>query len=472
MIPPILTTEIRSEHDVVLARQRARQIAGLLGVDAQAQTRIATAVSEIARNAYQYAGGGKVVFEMVASPPRLRISILDRGPGIAQLADVLDGRYRSPTGLGLGILGARRLSDRFEVRSGQGQGTTIVLEKLIDGADISGHPFATADAPVTAADVSRVTRELALLVPHDQLTEIREQNQELLRALDELRERQSEIERLNQELAETNRGVLALYAELDEKAVDLARASELKSRFLSNISHELRTPLNAILNITRLLLERMDGPLNDEQERQVSFVRGAATTLAEMVNDLLDLARIEAGRSVVRPSTFTVVDLFAALRGMFRVLTPADRVTLVLDDPADIPPLTTDEGKLSQILRNFIGNALKFTERGEVRVSAHLEEGDQVVFAVTDTGIGIAPEDQERIFEEFSQLESALQRRATGAGLGLPLSRKLAELLGGSVALTSAPGEGSTFKVTVPLIYAPAVRRSEPNLRALEVGHG
>ena len=150
--------------------------------------------------------------------------------------------------------------------------------------------------------MARVSRELALLAPHEPLAELREQNRELVRALDEVRERQAEVERLNQELAETNRGVLALYAELDEKAADLARASELKSRFLSNISHELRTPLNAILNITRLLLDRADGPLADEQDRQIRFVRSAATSLSEMVNDLLDLARIEAGRSVVRPT--------------------------------------------------------------------------------------------------------------------------------------------------------------------------
>jgi signal transduction histidine kinase len=143
----------------------------------------------------------------------------------------------------------------------------------------------------------------------------------------------------------------------------------------------------------------------------------------------------------------------------------------VLDDPSDIPPLTTDEGKLSQILRNFIGNALKFTEHGEVRVSAAVSDGDQVVFAVADTGIGIAPEDQERIFEEFSQLESALQRKATGAGLGLPLSRKLAGLLGGHVALTSVPGSGSTFSVTIPATYAPPSRSSQPDMRAIEVGH-
>jgi signal transduction histidine kinase len=452
-------TELRGEQDVVLARQRARQLARLLGFDGQDQTRIATAVSEIARNAYQYAGGGRVVFELVAEPPAFDVVVSDTGPGIARLQEVLDGRYRSSTGLGLGLVGARRLSDRFELSSAPG-GTVVRLGKRLPRAT-------TADADTAA----RVSRELSRLALRDPLSETLEQNRELLRALEEIRERQTDVERLNQELAETNRGVLALYAELDEKAADLARASELKSRFLSNISHELRTPLNAILNITSLLLDHVDGPLAGEQDLQVRFIRGAATSLSEMVNDLLDLARIEAGRSVVRPTGFTAADLLAGLRGMFRALALTDTVAVVFEDPSDLPPFVTDEGKLSQILRNFIANALKFTENGEVRVSAAVEPDGQVTFAVSDTGIGIAPEDQDRIFDEFHQLDSPLQRRATGSGLGLPLSRKLAELLGGYVAVRSTPGIGSVFSVTIPPSWTPPPRLSNPGVPAVEVQH-
>jgi signal transduction histidine kinase len=459
VIPPILVTDLRTEHDVVLARQRARQVARLLGFDGQEQTRVATAVSEIARNAFQHAKGARVVFELAVVPPRLEVTVSDTGPGIARLPEVLEGRDRSAPGTGLGLLAARRLSDRFDVSSGSG-GTVIRMGKLLPRG-------VTADAET----VARVSRELGLLALHEPLAELREQNQELVRALDELRERQSEVERLNQELAETNRGVLALYAELDEKAADLGRASELKSRFLSNISHELRTPLNAILNITGLLLGHVDGPLSDEQDRQVRFVRGAATTLSEMVNDLLDIARIEAGRSVVRPGSFSAADLFAALRGMFRALSLSDAVTVIIEDPTEVPPLLTDEGKLSQILRNFIANALKFTERGEVRVSASVGPGDQVTFTVADTGIGIAPEDQERIFEEFHQVESALQRKAAGTGLGLPLSRRLAELLGGRVAVQSTLGTGSVFAVTIPRVWTPPARLSNPGTPVIEVQH-
>jgi CheY-like chemotaxis protein len=151
-----------------------------------------------------------------------------------------------------------------------------------------------------------------------------------------------------------------------------------------------------------------------------------------------------------------VNNVFGALRGMLRPLLLNTSVNLVFDEPEGIPPLHTDEGKVSQILRNFISNALKFTEQGEVRVSASLSpDGKSVVFSVADTGIGIAPEHQEIIFQEFTQLENNMQRKVRGTGLGLPLSKKLAELLGGNVSVTSELGLGSTFSATIPLVYSP-----------------
>ena len=164
--------------------------------------------------------------------------------------------------------------------------------------------------------------------------------------------------------------MVALYAELDERADHLRRADELKSKFLSHMSHEFRTPLNSILALSRLLLDRSDGELTEEQETQVRFIRKAAQNLTELVDDLLDLAKVEAGKTVVVASEFTVSSLFGALRGMLRPLLVGDAVALVFEESADLPPLDTDEGKVSQILRNFISNALKFTERGEVRVWA------------------------------------------------------------------------------------------------------
>jgi signal transduction histidine kinase len=271
--------------------------------------------------------------------------------------------------------------------------------------------------------------------------------------MDEVRRRQLEIERLNQELEETNRGVVALYMELDERAQDLGRAADLKSRVLSDISHEVRTPLNAILNVSRLLLDRFDGELTAEQELQVKMIRDSAMTVTDLVNDLLELARIEAGKTVARVITFSVTDLFAALRGMFRPLLNTNAAALVFEDVAAVPPIETDEGKVGQILRNLISNALKFTETGEVRVSAELRGEDAIAFLVSDTGVGIAEADRERIFQEFQQIENPLQRRTQGTGLGLPLSRKLAAFLGGELSVQSRVGEGSVFTALIPRRY-------------------
>ncbi|HEY0886026.1 MAG TPA: ATP-binding protein [Ramlibacter sp.] len=265
-----------------------------------------------------------------------------------------------------------------------------------------------------------------------------------------------ELEALRAELEETNRGVVALYGELDAQAERLREATELKSRFLAYMSHEFRTPINAIRSIARLLTDRLDGPLTPEQERQVIFIQDTATEFAAMVDDLLDLARVEAGRVDISPAWFEMVDLFTALRGMFKPILTNPDVVLVFEEPQDIPKLYTDHQKLSQILRNFISNALKFTQHGEVRVSARRADREMVTFAVSDTGIGIAPEHHGAVFHDFAQLDSPIQKRLRGTGLGLSLSKRLAQLLGGSVGLESELGKGSTFTVTIPVQLKPA----------------
>jgi signal transduction histidine kinase len=262
---------------------------------------------------------------------------------------------------------------------------------------------------------------------------------------------QRDAQELRAELEETNRGVLALYGELESQAEQLREATELKSRFLAYMSHEFRTPIGSIRSIARLLLDHVDGPLTPEQERQVGFIQQTAAEFADMVDDLLDLAKVEAGRVEISPAWFEMVDLFSALRGMFKPVLTNPEVSLVFEEPRDVPKLYTDDRKLSQILRNFISNALKFTPRGEVRVCVERVEGDRVRFSVRDTGIGIAPEFHASIFEDFSQVQSALQKRLRGTGLGLSLSKQLAVLLGGSVTLESAPGKGSLFSVTIPV---------------------
>ena len=449
---PIINVALKYEDDVVAARQRARQIAGLIGFDAQDQTRIATAVSEIARNAFRYAQNGLVEYlvEGQTSPQVLLIRVTDSGSGIPDLKRILEGRYQSQTGMGLGIVGAKRLMDQCEIETASGRGTTVLLKKV----------FPTRARTLGVKDLSSLADRLIQTPAQNAQEELRQQNHELLRALDELRLRQEELVRMNQELEDTNRGVVALYAELDEKADHLRRADHMKTRFLSNMSHEFRTPLSSILALSALLLDRSDGELTSEQDKQIRFIRKAAESLLELVNDLLDLAKIEAGKVDVRPVEFELKTMFSALRGMLKPLLTSTSVNLVFEEPDDLPALYTDEGKVSQVLRNFISNALKFTEQGEIRVTASIDAARRdITIAVSDTGIGIEAEDQARIFEEFTQLDSPIQRRVKGTGLGLPLCKKLALLLGGQVSVESQVGIGSVFTLTVPLYHEKAVEK-------------
>lgn len=449
MIWPIVTLPIQTESDVVTVRQRARRIAELLGFERQDQTRIATAVSEIARNAFGYAKGGRA--EFMVDPGEVqqlfRIRISDKGKGIADLQSILDGQYRSQSGMGLGLVGARRLMDHFKIDTVPGKGTVVELEQRIP----------KRAGRITQPKLSDLAATLNRDASADPLEVLRDQNRELLQSLDEIRRRDEESRQLNQELGDTNRGVVALYAELDERAEQLRNASELKSRFLSHMSHEFRTPLNSVLALSRLLLDRIDGELTAEQERQIGYIRRSAEGLLELVNDLLDLSKVEAGKIEVKPTRFTVASLFGAMRGALRPLLTSPSVELTFDAADDMPELQTDEAKIAQILRNLISNALKFTEKGEVRVTARYQaETGTAIFTVSDTGIGIAPADQERIFQEFAQVDTPLQKKVKGTGLGLPLSRSLAELIGGNIQVESVLGQGSVFTLTIPATFGDA----------------
>jgi len=428
-VGPLLTTLIKQETDVVRARQQARRVASLLGFESQDQVRIATAVSEIARGALDYGKGGTIVFavEGQTRPQSLVMTVTDAEKG---------RRRRGEADREAGRLGARRLMDKVEVVSSR-EGVAVVRMRKRLPRDAS---------VVSARTMSRIA-EVAEGEASSPMEELGRQNRELMHTLAENRQQNEAVLQLNQELQETNRGVVALYAELDEKAASLRRADELKSRFLSDMSHEFRTPLNAILALSRLLLDKTDGPLSNEQERQVVYIRRAAESLSDLVNDLLDLAKVESGKIEIHRRQFEVADLTSALRGMFRPLVIGD-VALSVEDPPGLR-IVSDEAKLSQILRNFLSNAVKFTEQGEIRLAVSERDG-LLRFDVTDTGIGIGEKDIERIFEDYVQVDTPRQRRVRGTGLGLPLSKKLAELIGGRIEVTSEVGKGSTFSVIVP----------------------
>ncbi|HEV7731395.1 MAG TPA: response regulator [Candidatus Binatia bacterium] len=298
-----------------------------------------------------------------------------------------------------------------------------------------------------------------------QQEELRVVNEELEEQSRALRDSQARLEAQQAELEQTNvqleeqaealerqRDDLArAQGHLVEKANDLGRASRYKSEFLANMSHELRTPLNSALILSKLLADNKHGNLTAEQVEWAASIYAAGNDLLMLINDILDLSRIEAGRMELAPDALEVAALCETLRRTFVPLARERKIGLTITVADDMPPtLTTDPLRLQQILRNLLGNAIKFTERGEVALDVGPRPGGMVAFAVRDTGIGIPSEQHESIFEAFRQMEGVGNRPAGGTGLGLTISRELARRLGGDIRVTSASGQGSTFTLTVP----------------------
>ena len=418
---------LTSDTDAVLVRQSVRHVCERLRVDDNERTRFAAAVSEIIRNAVQHGGGGTVEIALDQAAMQLVVNVRDRGPGIPD--DVWLG------GRGNGIQSARKLVDGLEIS--RGPSALVTLTRTLRNLPIVNDALITSLREAVARDDGRAAAD-----------ELFRQNRELTETFAALKTREEELARLNRELAETNSGVLALYAELEEQTEALKRAAESKERFYSEMNHELRTPLNAIMSLADII---SDGTITDFEtlKKPVGFLRKSAQQMAELVDDLLDLARVEAGKMTLRVTEFAVADVVGALRGVFRQLHTNENVQLIFDDRGAVGTMRSDEGKIAQVLRNFVSNALKFTDSGEVRLTV-TAEADRMRFDVTDTGIGIAPHDQERLFEAFSRIESPKRRQVKGTGLGLTVSKRLATLLGGEVEFASELGRGSRFSLVIP----------------------
>ena len=232
---------------------------------------------------------------------------------------------------------------------------------------------------------------------------------------------------------------------------EIEQASAAKSQFLANMSHEFRTPLNAILGYTSMLLKGVTGELTPHQRRNLERVDSNAHHLLAIINDILDISRIEAGKMPLTLTKFDLKDLVAEVLAEVEPIISRSRLAVSSHLAADMPQLKTDRQKVKQIVINFLTNAIKFTPQGSVEVRAeYLTERDQIAIAVVDTGIGISPQDRERIFEDFRQADSSPTREYTGAGLGLAICRRLAGMLDGGIALDSEIGRGSTFTLIVP----------------------
>jgi signal transduction histidine kinase/CheY-like chemotaxis protein/CHASE3 domain sensor protein len=289
--------------------------------------------------------------------------------------------------------------------------------------------------------------------------ELEQQSKTLMLSQTQLENQQSELEQINAQLEEQTQSLERQRDELARAGTDLQRSNEYKSQFLANMSHELRTPLNSSLILAKLLGDNKKGNLDTEQVKFANTIYSAGNDLLTLINDILDLSKIEAGMLDVRPEPIDIAQVASDLRATFQPI--ASQKQLAFEVKGGTGKIETDATRLQQILRNLISNALKFTERGGVTLA--IETTDQVMrFAVSDTGIGIPPDQHELVFEAFRQADGGSNRKFGGTGLGLSISRDLARLLGGSLRVDSAPGRGSTFTLELPLQAPASVPRPIP----------
>ncbi|MCJ2050095.1 ATP-binding protein [Methylobacterium sp. J-070] len=504
---PLLTSAVKHEDDIVTVRQRVRRLAERLGFEVQDQTRIATAVSEIARNAYGYAGGGRIEYglDQGRDGQFLVVRVSDKGPGIAELDAILEGRFRSTTGLGIGITGSRRLMDCFEVDTVSGNGTVVTFGKrLPPGAESFTGPTLAA----LAEDVARARTA-------EPLVALREQNRELLSSLAELAERQEEAQRLNRELADTNRGVVALHAELEAQATLLreagallesqvaARTAELADanvRLLTEaaererMEHNLRQSqkmeavgqltggvahdFNNLLTVIKSSTDLLKRP-NLPEDRRVRYIGAISDTVdraAKLTGQLLAFAR----RQALMPEVFAACDSVRAIGDMMGTLT-GSRIQIVTDLPEETCFVHADPSQFDTALVNMAVNARDAMDgegqllirvrpvdampamRGQAAVPAAF-----VAVSISDTGVGIPADGLERIFEPFFTTKAVGQ----GTGLGLSQVFGFAKQSGGEVAVESEVGRGTTFTLYLPRVAGEgrAVDVSEPE--PLMDGHG
>jgi signal transduction histidine kinase len=479
---PILTLALEREADIVAARQRARRIADLLGFDTQDQTRIATSVSEIARNAFAYAQGGRAAFalEGARAPERYIIRITDRGPGLPDPAVLLEARARNPQTLGLGIIGARRLMDAFSIDSAPGVGTKVAMSKTL--------PSPEQATPDRLAEISRI---LAQDAAADPMIELRTQNQELLRSLEAQEARRLEAEHLSEELERTNKGVVALYDELDRRAMELQQLNEtLEERVAAAVAE--REQVEARLRQSQKMeaVGQLTGGIAHDFNNLLMIIGGSLEMLrrrvpaSPVVTQLIDAA----AQGVARGGKLNQQLLaFARRQDLRQEAVRIDGETLRLlieravgedisiriETQDDLWCCLTDEHQLHTALLNLAINArdampsggvltLSLTNRTVSEAEAQPWEGkagDYVVVSVTDTGEGMDAQIAARVFEPFFTTKPV----GSGTGLGLSQVYGFAAQTGGFVSLRSKPNAGTTVMIHLPYADPPKAQPSEPS---------
>lgn len=432
-----MTVALRRENDLLLARQRARQLTGLLGFSTGDSTRITTALAEIARNALTYGRGGTVAFvieDEQHGAQALAVHVTDEGPGIADLETILSGQYGSTTGMGVGITGSRALMDRFQVETAPGKGTRVRMSKLLP----------TTAPRVGSAEIARLTDALTARGDGSPFGELQLQNQELLQALEEVTRRQAEVERLRV-VGDQAR------ARAEEAQLVAERSLVVQERFMALTTHEIRTPLNSMLGFLELLDMELRPSLNEKQIGYFERIQRACSHLIGVTNDFLDMAKGEAGHLKVARHPGAARQVISEAAALVAPQAAARSVEISLTENVERIKYLGDADRVRQVLINILGNAMSFTPSGgrilvtaarvdEAPPGSTLTGGPWCTIRIDDSGPGIPPEKLPHVFEPFVQVAGASQSGRKGTGLGLTVSRQLALLMGGDLTVEGSAG--------------------------------
>jgi len=430
---------VRREGDIVKVRERVRRLAREMGFDSTTQIKVTTAVSEVTRNIYEYAKSGAISLSLAERGVDfgLQVTARDDGPGIdeATLRSIMRGAYLSSSGLGVGLSGTRKLMDEFDIQTKPNEGTRVTLIKWM--------PRGLADD--VRSRIEELRAHLGEDVEDSVVEELQQQNRDFVKILGELEDKRAQLEELNQQLNQTN-------SELNEANAKLRELAEMKEEFLALTTHDLRSPLTVISGVISFFTSGRLGELSPEQKNMVSMMERNTQNLIELVNDLLDASKLESGTMRLDLAALDLRDVIKELREtMLLPLAKEKEIRLVETLPEDLPLVEADRAKLRRILLNLVSNALKFTKRGgrvEIRAA---RENERVRISVLDTGVGIAPEDVDRLFDKYEQTRSRATRGEKGTGLGLYITKQLVELHGSEINVESDLGKGSTFSFTLSI---------------------
>ena len=457
---PLLTVALRRETDLLLARQRSRQISQLLGFSTGNSTRITTALAEIARNALGYGGGGTLSFSITgekAGEQALRIEVTDHGPGIANLEIILAGKYGSSTGMGIGITGSRALMDEFSIETSVGTGTRVSMSKRLPRS-------APRIGPV---EIARLTDSLAARDDGSPFGELQLQNQELLTALDEITKREAEVSRLSQVADEAR-------ARAEAAQLVAERAVAVQERFMALTTHEFRTPLNSMLGYLDLLDIEIKEKLSEKQAAYFMRLQRACKHLVGVTNDFLDMSKGESGQLTVARHSGAARLVISEAAALMAPQALARSVEITLTETVEKIMYLGDVDRVRQVLINVLGNAVSFTPAGGIiRVTAAVVQeppegsallgGPWCTIRVEDSGPGIPDDKVAHVFDPFVQVGGD-QGGRRGTGLGLTVSRQLALLMGGDLVAEGSSGirGGAAFTLWLPVGTRSADRRAVP----------